>query len=144
MSVCNNQAQVNPILMKTNLARGLIGAVFLMNVQSAVAFLLWPGEYAPAFELGGVAGLAMVRGLGVLFLMWNVPYAVALWHPVRQRNFLLAALVMQAIGLVGETWIYSSLPATSGILRVSLLRFIVFDALGLAALLAAAWLTRKS
>jgi len=130
--------------MKNNLARGLIGAVFLVNLQSALAFLLRPGAYAPAFELGGVAGAAMERGLGVLFLMWNVPYAVALWHPARHRNFVFAALAMQAIGLVGETWIYTSLLATSEILRASILRFIVFDGLGLLALAAAAWLVRKS
>ena len=130
--------------MKINLARGLIAAVFLINIQCALAFLLWPGRYAPAFELGGVAGDAMVRGLGVLFLMWNVPYAVALWHPVRHRNFVFVALAMQAIGLVGETLIFTSLLATSEILRASLTRFILFDALGLLALLAAAWLVRKS
>jgi len=130
--------------MKNNLARGLIGAVFLVNLQSALAFLLRPGAYAPAFELGGVAGAAMVRGLGVLFLMWNVPYAVALWNPARHRNFVIAALVMQAIGLLGETWIYTSLPPTSEILRASILRFIAFDGLGLLALAAAAWLVRKS
>ena len=130
--------------MKNNLARGLIGAVFLVNVQSAAAFLLWPGEYAPAFELGGVAGAVMVRGLGVLFLMWNVPYAVALWHPMRYRNFVFVSLVMQAIGLVGEAWIYTSLPPASEILRTSIMRFIVFDGLGLLALAAAAWLVRKS
>src|SRR4030067_3723191 len=98
--------------MKNNLARGLIGAVFLVNLQSALAFLLRPGAYAPAFELGGVAGAAMVRGLGVLFLMWNVPYAVALWHPARHRNFVSAALAMQAIGLVGGAGVYTSLLAT--------------------------------
>jgi hypothetical protein len=130
--------------MRTNLARGLIAAVFLVNVQCALAFLLWPDRYAPAFELGGVAGDAMVRGLGVLFLMWNVPYAVALWNPVRHRNFVFVALAMQAIGLVGETLIFTSLPATSEILRASLTRFILFDALGWLALLAAAWLVRKS
>jgi len=130
--------------MKNNLARCLIAAVFLVNVQCALAFLLWPGEYAPSFELGGVAGAAMVRGLGVLFLMWNVPYAVALWNPVRHRNFLFVALAMQVIGLVGETLIFASLPTTSEILRASLVRFIVFDGLGLLALAAAAWLVRKS
>ena len=130
--------------MRTNLVRGLIAAVFLVNLQCALAFLLWPGEYAPAFELEGVAGDAMVRGLGVLFMMWNVPYAVALWNPFRHRNLVFAALAMQAIGLVGETMIFTSLPATSEILRASLTRFILFDALGWLALLAAAWLVRKS
>lgn len=128
--------------MKKNLARVLIGAVFLVNVQCALAFLLWPEKFAPSFETGGAAGEAMVRGLGVLFLMWNVPYAVALWHPIRHRDFLIAALAMQAIGLLGETLIYASLPVTSAILRASILRFIIFDGLGLLALLAAAWLVR--
>ncbi len=48
-------------------------------------------------------------GMGVLFLMWNVPYAVALWHPLRHRISLYEALAMQAIGLLGESLIYLSL-----------------------------------
>ena len=75
--------------------------------------------------------------------MWNVPYAVALWHPVRQRNFLVARS-MQAIGLVGETLIYTTLPTTSEILRAAILRFIVFDGLGQAAASSAAWLLLPS
>jgi hypothetical protein len=105
--------------MKNNLARVLIGAVFLVNVQCALAFLIWPERYAPTFEMGGVVGVAMVRGLGVLFLMWNVPYAVALWHPVRHRDFLFTALVMQAIGLLGRRD-SRPLPVTSAILSFDL------------------------
>ena len=66
-------------------ARLLIGIVFLWNVQCGMVFLLWPERYAPGFELTGAPGAAAVRGLGVLFLMWNVPYAVALWNPLRYR-----------------------------------------------------------
>ena len=57
------------------LGRILIGLVFLWNVQCAVAFLVAPATFAPGFELSGAAGEAAVRGMGVLFLMWNVPYA---------------------------------------------------------------------
>jgi hypothetical protein len=117
--------------------RLLIALVLFWNVQSAIAFLAWPGNYAPGFELTGAVGDAMLRGLGVLFLMWNVPYAVALWHPVRYRISLYEAIAMQAIGLVGESAIYLSLPAVHNLARASVGRFILFDALGLLALLAA-------
>jgi hypothetical protein len=73
--------------MRLNLTRGLIGVVILFNLQAALVFLLWPGNYTSAFELEGVIGEAMLSGLGVLFLMWNVPYAVAMWNPIRYRIF---------------------------------------------------------
>jgi hypothetical protein len=130
--------------MKLNLSRLLIGLVLISNLSCALAFLLWPGRYAPGFELQGALGEAMVRALGVLFVMWNVPYAVALWHPARHRLSLYEAIAMQAIGLLGESWIWFSLPAIHAVARASITRFIVFDALGLLALAAAAWTTRQS
>ena len=93
--------------MRLNLSRISIGVVILFNLQAAAVFLLWPARFTPGFELVGVVGSAMLRGLGVLFVMWNVPYAVALWLPVHQRISLYEA---QTIGLVGEAIIYLSLP----------------------------------
>jgi hypothetical protein len=129
--------------MRLNLARVLIGVVILFNLQAALVFLLWPERYTSGFELQGAVGGAMLRGLGVLFMMWNVPYAVALWHPIRQRISLYEALAMQTIGLAGETAIYLSLPAVHDLLRSSIMRFITFDALGLGLLAVAAWITRR-
>ena len=126
--------------MKTNLARLLIGIVFLVNVQCALVFLLWPDKYAGSFELSGVPGEAMLRGLGVLFLMWNVPNAVALWNPIRYRLALWIAIAMQAIGLVGEILIAISIPVEYIVIRSAIARFVVFDAVGLAMLCLAAWL----
>jgi len=123
-------------------ARVLVGVVFVVNVQCAVAFLLLPGRYAPLFELQGPAGEAIIQGMGVLFLMWNVPYGVALWNPIHHRLALFEALFMQAIGLAGETWIHLSRSSSLVIARNALTRFIIFDALGLLALLVAVWLTR--
>jgi len=128
--------------MRLNLARGLIGIVILWNLQAALVFLLWPGQYTAAFQLEGAVGIAMLRGLGVLFVMWNVPYAVALWHPVRHRLSLYEALAMQAIGLVGEGAIYFSLTRAHDLLRASISRFIIFDLVGLILLLVALFLTR--
>ncbi len=124
-------------------ARAAIGLVFGWNVQAAVAFLLAPAAYAPGFELSGAAGAAMIRGLGVLFLMWNVPYAVALWHPVRHRVSLYEAVVMQAIGLVGESLILWSLGGQHPLAAASVARFIAFDGAGLVLLALAVWSTRR-
>ncbi len=118
-------------------ARVLVGAVLFANVQCAVAFWRSPAAYAPAFELAGAAGEAAIQGFAVLFLMWNVPYVVALWHPRRHRAALWQALVMQALGVVGESLIWWQLPAAHIVLRESLLRFVLFDAGGLVALGAA-------
>ncbi len=126
------------------IGRILIGAVVLWNVQCAVAFLAAPATYAPGFALSGPVGEALVRGIGVLFLMWNVPYVVALLHPVRHRVSLYEALAMQAIGLAGESLILRSLGAGHAVVSSTLLRFILFDGAGLILLAVAAWVTRRS
>lgn len=130
--------------MRLNLARGMIGVVILFNLQAALVFLIWPANYVPAFELGGAVGEAMLRGLGILFIMWNVPYAVAMWNPVCYRISLYEALAMQTIGLVGETIILSRLPVVHNLARASISRFIVFDAVGLLLLITATWITKRS
>ena len=128
---------------RVTLARILIGAVLLINVQAATAFLIWPDRYAASFELSGAVGESALRGMAVLFLMWNVPYAVALWNPLRYRISLYEAIAMQTIGVVGETIIYLSLPDIHIQARSAIWRFILFDGLGLLALIAAAILTKR-
>lgn len=128
--------------MKVWLSRLLIGIVFFFNVQCAAAFIIRPDLSTWGFELQGETGEAMVRGLGVLFLMWNVPYALALWNPLRFRISLYEAVGMQAIGVGGESAIVWLLPGEHPALRGAILRFIAFDAGGLIALLGAAWVTR--
>ncbi len=123
------------------MARLLIGAVFFFNVQCAIAFLWQPALYAPTFEIGGVPGEGMLRGMGVLFLMWNVPYAFALAHPARRRISLIEAVIMQGVGLLGESLILLALPAGHAELVRSVTRFIVFDGGGLLLLLLALLLT---
>lgn len=129
--------------MRVHISRALIGFVFIINVQSALAFIIFPGNYAPSFEISGDIGESVIRSLGVLFLMWNVPYGVALWNPVRFRISLYEAVGMQSIGLLGETLIYAALPVSYVLARSSIMRFVLFDALGLLALLAAVWISRS-
>ena len=123
--------------MKVNLARLLIGLVVFFNLQAALAFLINPQAYAPAFQLSAVPGESAVRGIGVLFVMWNIPYLVALWNPRKNRTALHEALAMQAIGLLGESLIYAGISPEHIQLQASILRFITFDSAGLLLLVAA-------
>ena len=122
------------------LARFLIVVVTAWNLQAALVFILWPERFAPGFELTGVPGASTVRGTGILFVMWNVPYVVALWHPLKYRLALGMALMMQFIGLVGESLILITLPNGHALLRASITRFITFDGSGLLLLALAFWL----
>jgi hypothetical protein len=124
-------------------ARLLIAVVVAWNLECALVFLLHPEAFAGGFELNGAPGEAALRGFAVLFVMWNVPYLVALWQPRRMRISLWEALAMQVIGLAGESIILLLLPAGNTLLHASLLRFISFDAAGVLALGAAGVLAGK-
>lgn len=124
------------------LARGFVGIVLFINLQCALLFIWRPQDYSPGFELTGAVGAAAVRGMGVLFLMWNVPYVFATLHPRKYRTSLYEAIIMQTIGVIGETLILWSLPELHQLARLTVTRFILFDACGLMALCLATWLTR--
>ena len=124
-------------------SRILIALVVAWNLQAALAFLLKPEAFSPGFELNGVPGAAAMRGIAVLFVMWNIPYLVALWQPRRHRISLWEAMGMQAVGVIGESMILFMLPSGNAILHASILRFIYFDSTGLAALVIAAALAGK-
>jgi len=112
-------------------ARLLIGIVTAWNLQTAFIFIFSPATFVRAYELSGTAGEAAVRGIGVLFLMWNVPYLFALQNPIRFRLALFLSILMQLIGLIGESYILSTLSVEHVVLRNSILQFIEFDAAGL-------------
>ncbi len=119
-------------------ARACIVLVLVVNLQCAVAFVVSPHAYTGSFQLTGPEGATMVRSMGLLFLMWNVPYAVAAWHPWRHRVSLVEAVIMQAIGLVGEALMLQALPPVGyAALRATGERFVRFDAAGLLLLLLA-------
>jgi len=125
-------------------ARLAVSLVLLANLSAAIPYLLDPAAYAGAFELSGPPGTAMVRGLAVLFLMWNATFLPVILEPVRQRTLFGVILAQQVIGVVGETWILGSLPSGHAALSATGLNFIVFDGVGLALLVFAFALTRRS
>ncbi|MDD3949425.1 MAG: hypothetical protein PHT43_08165 [Anaerolineaceae bacterium] len=122
-------------------ARFFIAIVLAMNLICAVDFILRPDLYVGSNELAGEVGRAAIIGFGILFLMWQVPYFFALYHPKKYKTSLLQAILMQTIGLIGEVWLLSTLSAERVILRRSITRFVIFDGGGLVLLLLAAILT---
>jgi hypothetical protein len=125
------------------IARILISIVTFLNLQAAVYFLLRPQSFAPGFELTGSVGNAMIRAMGLLFLMWNIPYIVAVINPLRHFVSLVEAVIMQAVGVVGETLILFTLGGQHPVIRSSVLRFIYFDGGGLVILLVAFFIVLK-
>jgi hypothetical protein len=125
------------------LARALIGLVLFFNLQCALLFLWRPEDYVAGFGLSGAAGMGMLRALGLLFVMWNVPYVFACVHPIKYRISLIEAVIMQAIGLVGETIILISGNYQDALIQVTMKRFILFDGMGLAMLLLVFELSRS-
>jgi hypothetical protein len=125
-------------------SRILIGIVTFFNLQCAFLFLFRAADYTPGFELSGAVGNAMVQGMGLLFVMWNVPYVVALIHPLNQRISLIEAVIMQGIGVVGETLLLLTLPEVHPVLASSVTRFIIFDGSGFILLFVALLLIQRN
>jgi len=119
-------------------ARVFIAIVLFINLLCAVEFILKPSEYMGSYELSGEVGRVVMIGYGILFLMWQVPYFFALANPVKHKISLFQANLMQAVGLIGETLLLRTIPAEFAILRGSVTRFIIFDAVGLVFLIVAA------
>ncbi|TFH36601.1 MAG: hypothetical protein E4G99_04560 [Anaerolineales bacterium] len=124
-------------------ARGLILSVFCANLTAAIPFIINPERFLPGFELSGLSGEVSVRGLGIVFLMWNATFPPVIFRPDRYRVLFSVMLAQQVIGLLGEILIWLTLPAGHAALQTTGLRFILFDGLGLLALLVAFLLTRS-
>ncbi len=123
----------------------LIGIVFVINIQAGFDFYFNPGKFTAAYELSGVPGELSVAGVGLLFLMWNVPYAFALWNPFKNKISLVQATIMQLIGVIGETaLLFRFSNQAHPILASSIKRFIYFDSAGLLLLVLAIWLVYRN
>ena len=123
--------------------RALILSVFIANLSAAIPFILQPERFAAGFEMSGIAGEVSVRGMGILFLMWNATFPPVILRPDRYRVLFSVMLAQQIIGLLGETLMCASLPAGHATLQATGMRFILFDGIGLALLISAFLLSRK-
>ena len=125
------------------IARVLVLTVFVINVMAAVQFIVWPGSYAGAYQLEGLAATAIVQSFGICFLMWNATYPPVIVHPERYRVLFGVVIAQQAIGFVGESLLLANLGTGLEVLAASVLRFAVFDGAGLVLLVIAFALTRR-
>ncbi len=112
------------------ISRLLILIVLAWNLDAAITFMVAPAPYLAGFELSGLPGRIAISGTGLLFLMWQVPYFFALINPKKYRLSLIEALIMQTIGLVGETILLSNISEEYALLHNSITRFIIFDGIG--------------
>lgn len=129
---------------RTWIARALVALVFVINVQCALQFILWPGAYTAAYQVEGASAEIMVRTVGICFLMWNATYPPVIAHPERHRTLFGVVIAQQVIGLVGESLLLAGLQPGLEVLAGSIMRFVVFDAAGLVLLAIACALTRRN
>lgn len=113
------------------IARALVAAVFAMNVQCALQFIVAPAAYAPAYQVEGPGALAFVQTVGILFLMWNAAYLPVIAQPGRHRACFAVILAQQVLGLAGETALRAGMGPDLAALSASIARFTAFDAAGL-------------
>jgi hypothetical protein len=113
------------------LPRAMVGIVLFFNLQCALVYLFSPTLYSTNFELTGIPGVTVIKGMAILFIMWNIPYAFALADPQKNKTSYLQACLMQMVGLIGESIISLSLPEGHMTLHVAIDRFILFDGIGL-------------
>ena len=125
------------------IAQVLIAIVVFFNLDAAFSFMFHPDLYAPGFEISGIPGRAVTQGMGLLFLMWNVPYLFALVKPIRNFTSLVEAVLMQAIGVIGETILLMNLPGSHSLITATTERFIIFDGGGLVLLIVALVIARQ-
>jgi hypothetical protein len=124
-------------------ARILVAAVFAMNVECAVVFVIRPEAYASSFELSGVSGTYLLQAMGILFLMWNATYPLVILKPTGHRRLFGVVIAQQVIGLTGESWLLARLPIGHATLAATATRFALFDTLALVALVVAFILSRR-
>lgn len=123
------------------LIRLLISVVAFWNFQCAFRFYFSPYGFVSSFDLPVDSGPMVIRSLGLLFAMWTVPYGFAILRPIQWRVCLWAAVIQQALGVIGESWLLTTIPTDLVQTHSSIIRFIWFDAAGLVLLLLALFIS---
>ena len=136
----NNRARTGRVWA----ARILVLVVFAINVLCAVQFIISPEHYVAAYQVEGAASTAIVRSIGICFLMWNATYPPVIARPQKHRVLFGVVIAQQVIGLVGESMLLASLGPGLDVLASSIQRFIAFDAGGLVLLVIAFILARPA
>lgn len=125
-------------------ARILIFAVFACNMQCVYSFMVHPEDAIAAYQLAGLGSEPVARSIGISFLLWNCTYPLPIFKPDRYRTIFGIVVFQQAIALILEVWLLSTLGPEQHILANAIVKFIRFDAPGIAFLSFAFFLARPS
>lgn len=125
-------------------ARMLVFAVFACNMECIFQFIAHPGSAVGAYQLSGAGAEPVARSIGIAFLLWNCTYPPVIAKPDRFRSLFAVVLVQQAVGLVMESWLLTTLGPDQQVLAGSIVRFICFDAPGLVLMAVGFFLTRPA
>ena len=123
--------------------RLLVLLVFISNMYCAVMFFFNPGDYTAAFQISGEGAQTAIAGVGVAFAMWNVTYLPIIVFPYKFTMLFGVVVAQQIIGLAGETYLYLGLGPAQAIVASSIMRFIIFDTIGLVLLIIALTLSMR-
>ena len=123
--------------------RLLLLLVFASNMYCALMFFLNPADYTAAYQLAGEGAEVAIAGMGVAFAMWNATYIPLIVFPYKFTILFWVVLAQQCIGLAGETYLYLGLGPAQAIVASSIMRFIIFDAVGLVLLIIALTLSMR-
>ena len=88
------QAKKTPANKRLWTVRALVALVMAWNLSAAIPYMVNPGGSLHSFQVSGIGGALLIRGLGILFLMWQVPYVPVLIHPANHRVIFLCVLVI--------------------------------------------------
>lgn len=124
------------------IARVLVLAVFIGNMQCALLFILHPQDIVGAYQIAGSGAEPVARSIGISFLLWNCTYPAVIWNPERFRSVFVVVLAQQAVGLLCEIWLYTTLDVQTAQLADSIMRFIWFDAPAFIAMIVAFLISR--
>ena len=120
-------------------ARVMVLVVFCWNVLCALQFIIAPASFASGYGLEPTPeNCALVSGIGVAFLMWNVTYPAVIFDPMRFKTLYIVVLIQQLVGLAGEYFIWMRLSGAGlaeGAMADGIMRFVIFDGVGLAMML---------
>lgn len=126
------------------IARIIVLAVFICNMQCAYSFMFHPEDAIEAYQIAGAGAIPVTRSIGISFMLWNVTYPLVIWKPLRFRTLFIIVIIQQALALASEICLMFTLGPEMNLLFDAIFKFIRFDAPGLILMILAYAITRQA
>jgi hypothetical protein len=115
---------------RLQLSRAAVGIVLFLNIQCAVQFLASPQITRRVLNFQEHGRNSYSR-YGNLIPYVECALCFCLNPPVKYRISYFQAVIMQFIGLLGETFLWIVIPSENALIAANISRFIIFDGTGL-------------